>query len=127
MTDKTRVLIVDDNLGMLETLGDILTVSGFDVGTACDGQSAITMFMVRPYDVAVVDIIMPGMNGLDLIRRLKPDYPEAKFIVLTAYSNTPLAKEAEQVAAVLYKPADPDRIISLIREISAGSDKDKTT
>jgi len=117
MNEQFRVLLVDDNLGMLETMADILNASGLNVDTANDGPSAIAMFKTRPYDAAVVDIIMPGMNGIELIKRLKPDFPNTRFIVLTAYSNTPLAMEAEQIAAVLHKPVDPGHLIRLIREL----------
>lgn len=117
MTGQLRVLLVDDNLGMLETMADVLSASGLAVDTAIDGPSAIAMFKTRPYEAAVVDIIMPGMNGIELIKRLKPEHPNTRFIVLTASANTPLAMEAEQIAAVLHKPVDPRHLIKLLLEI----------
>ena len=121
MSDKPRILLIDDNPGMLETLSDILSSYGFEVDTAASGHEAIQLFESHTYNVAVVDIIMPGMNGVEVIHRMKPKHPGTRFIVITAYTDSELARQAreEQVAGILYKPVDPDRLIKLVQEHAA--------
>ncbi len=122
MEKNSRVLLVDDNLGMLETLSDILESHGLKVDTATNGQEATQKFQVQSYDVAVVDIVLPGISGLELIRKLRPDHPDTRFIVITAYTDTKLAREAheENVVGVLYKPLDPDKLVTMVKGLVNG-------
>ncbi len=120
---KGRLLLIDDNPGMLETLSDILTSYGLEVDTAATSQEAINQFKSHSYNVAVVDIILPGINGVELIRRLKPEYPDTDFLVITAYTDSDLALQArdEQAVGILYKPVDPDQLVSMVRNLVAKS------
>ena len=120
MKDPTHVLLVDDNLGMLETLSDILTSYGFEVSTAIDGQEALGKFKQREFTVAVIDIILPGINGVELIRQLRPAHPDSHFIVITAYTDSELTRQArdEEVAAIMYKPVDPHQLVTKVKELS---------
>lgn len=113
------LLLVDDNNGMLETLADILAVGGFEVATALDAEHALSALeareaQARPFAVAVIDLVLPGMNGVELVRRLKARYAELKLIAITAYSDTELARQAraEGVDTMLYKPLDPDELVT---------------
>ena len=119
MKDPTHVLLVDDNLGMLETLSDILTSYGFEVSTAVDGQEALGKFKQQEFTVAVVDIILPGINGVELIRQLRPAHPDSHFIVITAYTDSELTRQArdEEVAAIMYKPVDPHQLVTKVKEL----------
>ena len=116
---KTRILFVDDEPNILQALRRQLRPfrEEWDVVFAGSGEDALAEMARAPADVVVSDMRMPGMNGIELIKRLKPDFPNTRFIVLTAYSNTPLAMEAEQVAAVLHKPVDPGYLIKLLRSL----------
>ena len=120
MKDNAHILLIDDNPGMLETLSDILTSCGFEVDTALDGSQALQKFEAQSYSVAVVDIILPGMNGVELIRKLKPEHPDTSFIVITAYTDSELTRQAreEQATAILYKPVDPHQLVTLVKKLT---------
>jgi DNA-binding response OmpR family regulator len=90
MEPEGSVLLVDDNTSMLETLRDILEISGFQVDTSVDAEDAAGKFQTNNYDVAVVDVVLPRMNGVDLVRKLKPSYPNTSFVIFTAYTDSRL-------------------------------------
>ncbi len=120
MKGNISVLLVDDDRDMLETQADILEASGFDVDTAAHGEEAEKKFRSRTYDVAVVDIMLPGIKGVELVRKLKPAYPGTCFLLVTGYAGTQLAQNAvaEKSVQVLYKPIDPDKFIAAIRQLA---------
>ncbi len=125
MKRNISVLLTDDDPGLLETLADILEVSGFDVDIAAHGKDAEEKFRTRTYDVAAIDIMLPDINGVELVRKLKPAYPDARFIMMTAYPDTEFARnaEADTEVRVMHKPIDPDDLMAVIREL-AGAGKD---
>jgi len=116
-----RVLIVDDNAGMLETLADIVEAAGFDVDTAPDGRTALVRMTDNRYDIAVFDIVLPDVNGIELVRTTRPEHPETKYVIITAYTNTDLVERvrAEPVVEILYKPVDPERLLDALRQLTA--------
>jgi len=121
MTDQPTVLVVDDNEDLLETFSMILKRRGFNVETAEDGASAVDKFREHHFDVTLMDIIMPNMNGVEAFRKIREMQPGAMVILMTAYSEEELVQTAREEGAhrIVHKPIRIDRLIDLIKEASA--------
>ena len=119
MAKRANVLVVDDQIGMLETFTDILEDKGFDVDTAEDGFQAIRKVKEQGFDIIFMDIKMPGINGVQTFREIKKINPKASVIMMTAYSAEDLVKEAIEEGAytVIYKPFDMDKVIQTIERV----------
>ncbi len=115
--DTTSVLIVDDERIVRESLGSWFRDDGYDVATADGGRMALRLAAERPFDVALLDIKMPGMDGLDLQRRLAGVAPDTAVIIMTAYASVETAVNALKSGAYDYivKPFDPDELSQLVR------------
>src|SRR5688500_11666237 len=87
-----RILIVDDEPDTCANLSDILTDLGYQVDTAHDGFAALELVERNPYDIALLDLRMPGMDGLELYRRIRLASAETVAIVVTAYASSDTAK-----------------------------------
>ena len=122
MNDKPTVLVVDDNQDLLNTFAMILKRRGFSVQTASDGFSAIDKFKEQSFDVTLMDIVMPEMNGVDTFKKIKEINPEASIILMTAYSDDELLQTArdEGVHQIIHKPIRIDQLIQLINETADG-------
>jgi len=118
MAKRANVLVVDDQIGMLETFTDILEDKGFDVDTAEDGFQAIRKVKEQGFDIIFMDIKMPGINGVQTFREIKKINTKASVIMMTAYSVEDLVKEAIEEGAytVIYKPFDMDKVIQTIEK-----------
>lgn len=102
---------------------DILDDMGYDIDLAEDGFKAISIASEKKYNVALIDIKMPGMNGVETFKKLKQMNSSTKVIMMTAYSVENLVKEAldEGALAVLYKPFNIDKLVEIIDSIRARS------
>lgn len=122
MERKANILIVDDDPGMTETMADILDDMGYNVGVAGDGYKAIEMARGSAYDVALIDVKMPGINGVETFKEVKRISPSTKSILMTAYSVEDLLKEAlgEGAYGIIYKPLDIDRVVDIIEKAIKG-------
>jgi two-component system, NtrC family, response regulator HydG len=122
MNDKPTILVVDDNQDLLNTFAMILKRRGFSVQTAADGVSAIDKFKEQDFDVTLMDIVMPEMNGVDASRKMKEINPEVPIILMTAYSDEELLQTArdEGVRQVIHKPIRIDQLIQIITEAADG-------
>ena len=118
MAERTSVLVVDDNEDLLDTLSLILKRRGFSVDTAGDGVCAVDKFKARHFDVTLMDIVMPRMNGVEAFRRIREMSPKAKVILMTAYSEEELMRMAldEGAQQVVHKPIRIDQMIELIKK-----------
>lgn len=117
MPERTRILIVDDSLPLLETLAELMEDAGFEVSQAQDGRAALEGAGRQPPDLVLSDIRMPGMNGVELARRLEQMLPGLPIFLMTAYSDPEVRKEAEAGGWVLLdKPLDIPRLLEAIRE-----------
>jgi two-component system, NtrC family, response regulator HydG len=122
MNDKPSILVVDDNQDLLNTFAMILKRRGFSVQTAADGFSALDKFSKQDFDVTLMDIVMPEMNGVDTSRKMKEIHPEAPIILMTAYSDEELLQTARDggVRRIIHKPIRIDQLIQLITETADG-------
>ena len=118
MTESSplRVLIVDDNLGQRRTTALILERKGYRVATAADGPQALELAGETAFDVVLMDVKMPSMNGVETFKRLKEISPQTIVIMMTAYAVEDLVEEAlaEGAYGVLYKPLDIDELLGIL-------------
>ena len=112
----SKILIVDDNSSEREGLCVLLKLSGFSVKGAADGMEALQQIQRERFDLLLVDIWMPRMNGLDLLSRLPSD-SRPKALVMTADDTAETVVEALREKAYRYitKPFDPKKLVTLIR------------
>jgi DNA-binding NtrC family response regulator len=113
-----HVLIVDDNLGMLETLKDILREMNFNITVADNGFKAIEMVQDGRFDVILMDIQMPGIDGIETLKRIKYIKPSAKIILMTAYASEDIVLKAWKggAAEIIHKPLDIDQLEKILRK-----------
>jgi DNA-binding NtrC family response regulator len=111
-----RILIVDDEPDTCANLSDILTDLGYQVDTAQDGFAALGLVKARSYHVALLDLRMPGMDGLELYRRIREISAETFAIVVTAYASSDTAKSVLTTGAwkILPKPVNIGNLLSLV-------------
>jgi CheY-like chemotaxis protein len=110
------VLIVDDNPSMASALADILVIKGFETYLVASGAAALQVLQDHPVDILLTDVIMPEMNGVELYRKTRQDYPQLITILMTAYAADELIQQgmAEGIKTVLTKPIDIDFLILLL-------------
>jgi DNA-binding NtrC family response regulator len=112
------VLIVDDDRDACANLRDILADLGYHVDVAYDGASALDLIRQQPYDVALLDLKMPGMDGLTLYRRIKSIRAGTVAIIVTAYATSETASAAVEAGAwtVLPKPVQFSEVLRLVAQ-----------
>lgn len=122
MEPKRTVLIVDDRQDMVTTLADILEDHGFTVVTALDGHQALECVKVSAIDLALIDIVMPKMNGVETFKEIKKLSPQTAVIMVTAFAVEGLVSEAlqEGAYAMIYKPFDLKKMLGLIEDCLSG-------
>jgi DNA-binding NtrC family response regulator len=113
-----RVLLVDDEENLLEYLSKRLLKQGFTVKATFSGEQAVKVASEEHYDVAIVDLKMPGMDGVETQKRIKEIQPYVQCIVLTAHGSIESALESGQKDAFQYllKPVDYDNLLANIKE-----------
>ena len=113
---KTRILVVDDDVKILRFLRTSLKLSGYEVFTATSGEEALELFKSEKPDIMLLDILMPGMYGFEVLTRLRT-VSELPVIAFSAHAST--AEEALQLGAndFLAKPFKPDELIERIRSL----------
>lgn len=112
-------LVVDDEIDICNNLSDILTAFGYDVETATNGFAALDLVQRRPFDVALLDLKMPGMDGLTLYRKLKKLRAGTVAMLVTAYAGGDTTREAIDAGAwqVLPKPVDVGRLLGEVERV----------
>ena len=113
-----KVLVVDDEVAFANTLSQRLQMRDMIVGTAYDGEEALSKLKKEEPDVMVLDLRMPGMQGMDVLRETKKAYPLVQVIVLTGHGTDKDAEEAKRLGGFdfLNKPADIDHLERKIRK-----------
>ncbi len=121
MTKKISILIVDDEESVRDSLYNWFIDDGYLVACAESAKIALTMLELKDYDIILADIKMPGMDGLELHKRIKTLSKDPIFIVMTAFASVDTAVKALKNGAYDYvtKPFDPDDLSHLIRNASA--------
>ncbi len=119
MSKKPRILIVDDEAAMRESLKDWLMEDGYEVNSAESGEAAVKMAAERNWDIVLLDLKMPGMDGIETLERIKEINPDAEVLMMTAYATVDTAVQAMKDGAFDYlvKPFDPDEVEIQIKKI----------
>ncbi|MCQ4573790.1 MAG: sigma-54 dependent transcriptional regulator [Candidatus Brocadiales bacterium] len=119
MENKLKILIVDDETNLLKTLSDILCENGFEVSVAKNARAALEMLGKEEFDIALIDIRMPGMDGVELLERIKEKHERLETIIMTAYGTIETAIKVTKLGAYAYmlKPLDVDELLVNIQKI----------
>ena len=122
MGNNISLLVVDDDVNYAATLSKILDKKGYITATAESGFRAIDLIKERAFDVVLMDIRMPVMNGLEAFRKIKEIRPETVVILMTAFSVDDLIRDAlkEGAYAVVRKPFDIDTVVNMIEKAKSG-------
>jgi len=116
--NKARILVVDDDETIRRTMKVILEREGYQVATASTGKEAIEKTMKNFYNLALLDIRLPDMEGVELLEHLKESTPKMRKIMITGYPSMQNAIAALNKKADLYltKPVDPSYLLAVIQE-----------
>ena len=115
---SAKILVVDDEEIVLLSCERVLTEEGYEVQTRLSGKEALELLAGELFDLAIVDLKMPGMDGIELLRAMKRDYPHISVIMITGYSTIESAVEAMKAGAVDYlpKPFTPDQVTMVVKK-----------
>lgn len=116
---KKRVLVVDDDLDFAETLSESFAMRGCDVDIAHTGEEAISMYQDGFYDVAFMDVKLPGKNGVECFQEIRKTNPAARVVMMTGYSVESLLDKAkaEGASAVFHKSVDLEKMLGYIEQL----------
>ena len=119
MTEQPKILIVDDEQIVRESLANWLKEENYQVEAAENGPLALEKIRQYPFQVVLLDLKMPGMDGLQVLTEIKKDFPDIEVIIMTAYGAVNTAVEAIKAGAYDYivKPFDPEEVSLLIKKI----------
>ncbi len=114
---KGRILVVDDDEAILETLEDALSIGGFEVITADRGASAVEAARRGGFSLAITDLKMPGMSGLETLAALRDVQPSLPVVVMTGFASGGTASECTKLGAlgILRKPFKLEELFRVVR------------
>ncbi|MBN2641480.1 MAG: sigma-54-dependent Fis family transcriptional regulator [Victivallales bacterium] len=115
----SNLLVVDDDPHIVRTIEIMLIDDGHQVTTASSGEDALEKLKTNPFDIALVDLQLPGIDGTDVLRVIRDNYPEIQTIIITAYGSIETAVEAMKQGAYDYltKPFSPDQVRHRLQQI----------
>lgn len=116
--DAWNILLVDDEVEFISTLAERLELRGVNVRVTYDGESALKAVAENEPQVMVLDVMMPGMKGLDVLQRVKEEHPRVRVILLTGQGKTRDGIEGMRYGAFAYlmKPLDLEELIHTLGE-----------
>ena len=119
MADKSRVLVVDDEEALRTVLGSELSGEGYEVNTASDGDEAISMVQNKKFDLLLLDIKMPKVDGFEVLKFVKKNFPAIKVIMLTGFADLKNAIESKKLGAedFVSKPYDLVDLLTAIERL----------
>ena len=116
--EKVSVLVVDDDVDLADSLEEVLSSRGHSVAVAYDGESAVRLFKESHFDIAFVDVQLPGINGTESLMAFRELKPECKVMMMTGFSVQTLLDQAMTNGAlgVLEKPVDIRRLLKVAED-----------
>lgn len=113
MKDNAKILIVDDEEVVRHSHLRSLANTGCTTRVAEDGKTALDVMAQDPFDVVLLDLRMPGIDGMDVLKTIKYRWPDCEVVVITGYPSIESAKQAVKLGAFDYlaKPVGPDEVI----------------
>jgi len=121
---KSNILVVDDEPVARQSLSEILRLEGYSVNSVPNGQAAVEYVRTHPVDLMIVDLRMPGMDGLEVVQVVNQVSPETEVVLLTAFGTTETAIQALRLRVhdYLLKPAPPSQVIASVKKGLARKD-----
>ena len=118
MNDKASILIVDDEEIVRRSHLRSLATTGCHAEAAADGDEALRVMERQPFDVVLLDLRMPGLDGMDVLKTIKHRWPDSEVVVITGYPTIESAKEAVRLGAQNYiaKPIGPEDVVKAANE-----------
>lgn len=115
-----RVLLVDDEGQFVDTVVERLRLRGLDADGVTNGHDAMGLLPLKPYDVVLLDVKMPGLGGLEVIRTIKERWPDLQVVLLTGHGSTKDVEEGMRLGAFKYalKPVKFQDLLSIIQAAS---------
>jgi DNA-binding response OmpR family regulator len=115
---KSNILVVDDEPVARQSLSEILRLEGYAVNAVPNGQAAVEYVRTHPVELVVVDLRMPGMDGLEVVQVVNQISPETEVILLTAFGSTETAIQALRLRVhdYLLKPAPPSQVVNSVKK-----------
>ncbi len=116
-----RLLYVDDEQDLRTLVQMHLSLEGYEVETAADGDTALALIQSQPFDIILLDVYMPKMNGIQVLQYLKKHGMDSRLIILTGANNPYIAKECARLGASAYlsKPYNFHELIDSIDKVMA--------
>ena len=127
MNPAGHILIIDDEASLRQTLARILQRTGYEVTTAESAEAALALIADTPFDIVYMDLRMPGMPGLEALKRIQASHPDLPVILFTAQPDVSSAVEALRLGATDYllKPLQPQVLIERTRAILSQREKER--
>ncbi len=115
--DNTNILLIDDEIEFVETLAERLELRGYSSKIAGDGEAGINLVANESFDIAILDLMMPGLNGLDTLKQIKVIDKNLPVILLTGHGSTKDGMEGMRIGALdfLMKPLDINVLLEKIK------------
>lgn len=115
--EDIKILVVDDDIVSLEMMKRIFSIKKYKVDTANSGEEAVNKIKEKAYDIVITDLIMPGIDGFQVIKEVKRILPGAEVIVLTGYADTESAMKSVNLGAYDYivKPFDIGKLTLIVQ------------
>jgi len=116
MNDNVLIHLIDDEPVIHDVLGQLLSAEGYQVEISASGEEALPKFVEQQFDLTLLDLLMPGMDGLEVLKQIKKMEPEAMVIIVTAYGSVESALKAIKMGAYDYiqKPFKNDELLMTI-------------
>ena len=116
-----RVLLVDDEEEFVSALSERLMLRGIEVDSALNGEEALALMVEKVFEVVILDVMMPGLGGLEVLRRIKTTHPNTQVILLTGHGSTREGIEGMRLGAFDYliKPVDIEEMMARMKEAAS--------
>ena len=119
-SSRVRVLVVDDEAAIADTIAKILSLSGYPAVSAYDGNDALEIALLKPPEMLITDVALPGMNGIELAVTIKRIFPDCKILLFSGQASTSdllaTAGRAGHHFTLLNKPVPPQDLLNIVAQ-----------